>query len=243
MQVCDYTFEEIRSLLQRSDLTTLVTEGRDDYSLFRGIRNRVGTGDLLPAGGKQSVLLLRNESHTFSCPKISFLVDRDTWLFSGVPNGVAGDDLIITDGYSIENDMLRDINPEALLDEDQIEYYKNDLTIVIRWYCSGVKARLSGATFDFDKPISFIIDPFGGFTPEAQIDMALWPAEEELIEQVSADYKRLLRGKTWLKLLSRYLCANDRPIQHSPKSLLEIGMRSNGENSTRLISAIRYTLT
>lgn len=243
MHPFDYSLEELRSLLQRSDARTLLTEGRDDYSLFRGVGRRVGSGDLLPAGGKNNVLLLRQEAHTFSCPKTAFLVDRDLWLFSGEPAGVVGSDLIITEGYSIENDLLRDCDAESLLDDDQVASYQADLQLLIEWYCSGVTAKLANHLFDFDRPIRTIIDPVTGLlSPEATIDIAMWQPSATLIAQVSADHQRLLRGKSWLRLLSKYLAAQGRLIQHSPKAILDFGIKSGGQHSSNLINSIKAAL-
>lgn len=202
----------------------------------------MGFGDLLPVGGKANVLALREEAGSFTCPRVAFLVDRDLWTLSGTPDVYVVDNLIITDGYSIENDLLRDCNAENLLDDGQLEDYHEDLKLIISWYASGVTARLQGVGFDFDRSLDKILSRAEhALTPEASIDLAMFEPDPALVEQISSDHQRFLRGKTWLKLLARYLTARGR-IQHSTTALLDMGLKSGGTYSSALIDKLRDQL-
>ena len=55
-RVSDVSLGEHAAALSKSDLITLVTEGRDDYSIFRNLQDAVGFGQCLSVGGRRNVL-------------------------------------------------------------------------------------------------------------------------------------------------------------------------------------------
>jgi hypothetical protein len=223
----------------------LVTEGSDDYTLFRHLNDDLGFGDCLPAGNKDAVLKLCADHAAHSCPRIAYLVDRDLWSVNGLPKHVASlPNLIITDGYSIENDLLRDHDPERLIYDIDRSYYDAQLELLIKWFAAGITARGMGREFDFDRKISYVCaERAKTYTLEAQADVLSHNPPQALIDDIRADYPRLLRGKTWLSLLSRFLNYNGRAVHHNPKAMLEAGLRSRGQHSTALLHSLRTALS
>ena len=226
----DLSFDEICATLRHSDLSTIITEGRDDYSLFRNLQQELGAGHCLPAGGGKCVLKLHRVQHTFSCPRVAFLMDRDLWLHSGVPDEIErSKNAIVTDGYSIENDALRDAQVERLIYRSEIDDYNYALDALCRWFSAGVAARLEGVEFSFDERISKILDADMRTLSEfGRNQIEKLPSRIDLEASIRGDYQKLLRGKTWLSLLTLIFNTPGRTVTHSPKSLLEIGVRGEG---------------
>jgi hypothetical protein len=235
MPVPRYTHDELRSALERSEIPSLITEGRNDYAVMRHLAQNVG-GDCLPAGNKDGVLRISDDPIVGTRPRTAFLVDADLWAVRGAPpERLAHPRLVITDGYSIENDLLRDANVEGLLDGDELGPYAEDIRHACSWFAAGVVAREGGVGFDFNVGVNSILLPdAGGLTAAAQLTVDTYTPPEDLIDEIAANHQRLLRGKTWLSVLNRYFCATGRLVQHPPLSLLAIGMRSGGLQSTRL---------
>ncbi len=238
------TLEILTATLSRSAVKTLITEGRDDFELFRHINDKVGFSDCLPAGNKAAVLGLCERHNEHSCPRLAYLVDSDLWVLQGVPYEVTRlPNLVLTDGYSIENDLIRDADPERFIYQADISDYYAQLGLIIKWFAAGATARSLGYSFDFDKRISHICEGRSHcFTLEAQADVLRHPPSQDLVDEITSDYKRLLRGKTWQSLISRYLNYNGRAIMHNPKAILESGLHSGGVYSTILLTKIRSFL-
>jgi hypothetical protein len=237
-----YSAEELDAFLMRSVLPSLITEGSDDYSLMRNFAAKIG-GDCLPVGGKQNVLQAAQRDAVAPRSRTAFVVDRDLWLLQGVPNWIEERPVVITDGYSIENDVLRDANAEALLDHDELPKYQDDIEQVCRWFASGATARLLGLDFDFERKINRVLVPgTSDLTEEAQQEIVQTPPDAAVLRTIVEDYPRFLRGKTWLRVLSRHVCAQDRHVQHAPVTILTMGMRSGREHSTQLISDVENFL-
>ena len=240
MPVPRYSVEELEALLERSSLPSLVTEGSDDYSLMRHLATDVG-GDCLPVGGKRNVIKAVESPALAGRPKTGFMVDRDLWLFSDVPAHLEGLPLVITDGYSIENDLLRDADAESLLDPAEQGPYEQDLDGVCEWFAAGVTGRLAGEDLDLNIKVSKLVDD-DGLTDEARALIDQFPPDPELSAMIRGNYPKLLRGKTWLGTICRHISAQGRLVQHSPLSVLTYGMRSGKEHSANLIDQIDVLL-
>lgn len=232
-----YDINELKSVLIRSDKSTLITEGRTDYTLFRSLSSLIGQVDCLPAGNKHAVLAVNQDHLSYGTSKIACLVDSDLWVIDGVPELYQNrPNLVMTDGYSIENDLLRDINAEDLILQNDLANYHRDLALFCQWFCAGVIARRDGFDFDFNQKASYISQTGSGtLTLSAQADVVKFLPPASLIDQVLRNHQKLLRGKTWLSLLSRYLNYQGRPICHNPMALLELGLKSRGYYSSTLI--------
>ena len=98
---------ELVTLFRSSQLPTIVVERDDDVRIYnRWIRKRLfGTYnlDVLAANGKGNLLHLYERRNEFAGLPVAFVANRGLWLFSGIPKGY--EDIICTQGYSIENDV------------------------------------------------------------------------------------------------------------------------------------------
>ena len=99
------TVDECVALLRRTDLQTVIVEGKDDMQIYQWAERRVGIqkANVLPVGGRETLLAVYKRRSEFAHLPVAFVADRDLWLFSGIPPGYP--DIIWTEGYSIENDL------------------------------------------------------------------------------------------------------------------------------------------
>src|SRR5580704_10014612 len=96
-EVVFVTPSEFVQTLKHSSLPTIVTEGSDDYSVFRRVEERFSKLglSLMPVGGKQAVLEIFKCRDQFRQIKTAFIIDRDLWIFDAVPQEYADDAIII----------------------------------------------------------------------------------------------------------------------------------------------------
>ena len=112
------TVDETIETLKRSNIPTLITEGRDDYIVFRRLEDKlVGGVSVLPVGGRDNVIQVFRRRAEVGHDRIAFVIDRDLWCFTPVPNELLDERVIVTNGYSIENDVFRDADVPALMSD------------------------------------------------------------------------------------------------------------------------------
>ena len=116
MPVPSPTVEELVAALRRSALPTVLVEGQEDIRIYRWLEARLGNraANVLPTGGRENLLSIYAKRHEFADLPVAFVADKDMWLFSGVPSDY--EEVIWTEGYSIENDLYTDAERENLLE-------------------------------------------------------------------------------------------------------------------------------
>lgn len=215
------TVEETIAALNRSALPTVIVEGDNDIVVLRRLEVDFAGLSVLPAGGRDAVLeLFRRRSEITNSAAKAFVADRDCWVFAGVPVEFQSQVLILTDGYSLENDIISDGNLEALLMPGEIPIFKEELSIVIKCFVVGLARILDG------RPgvISFHPNQMLDHVDQREAALSLSAGEtfpEHLCLQVTAEYRRLLRGKTLLQTLVRQLARPGRAAKHHTHALME----------------------
>jgi hypothetical protein len=232
-------FEYIQTL-KHSYIPTVITEGDDDYSVFRRIEEKFSSIglSLMPVGSKQSVLEIFRHRHEFSQIQTAFIVDRDIWIFSGIPAEYQDPAIIVTDGYSIENDLYRDGEMESLLLVEERSKFYRDLYELVQWFSYAVKRFLDGHDIQFDVHPDRIVDASGKLLPNLSAQFGYNGPCPLLLPSIAENYPARLRGKTLMSLLVRYLSAKRRAIKHSRKSLLEAASVRNGPYMTSIHNRI-----
>lgn len=232
------TVDELVATLQRSTLPSVIVEGKDDILAFRELeaRYRHHFLSLIVAGDRSSVLSLFDRRSEFSnLPCAIFIVDRDMWLFSPVPPSYDRDELIITEGYSIENDLVSDYVTERLMTQVEMTSFASELETVLDWYSIVVSRRLAGE----DEPID--VHP-NQVLAQAAIGTSFLRSGElypsSLRSMIGQDPRRYLRGKNFVHLLLRQLSRRDRSIKHSRLSLLEHAATSPGRCLSRIFHQV-----
>ena len=128
--------DELSALLRSSQLPTLIVEKDDDVRIYsRWIEQHLfGTYriDVLPANGKSNLLRLYERRNEFAGLPIVFIANRGIWLFSGIPEGY--EDIISTQGYSIENDVYLMGGIEDLIHPTGAREHRLVQESIIRWF-------------------------------------------------------------------------------------------------------------
>lgn len=144
---------ELRAQLKKNTLPTLLIEGKTDLKVLRSVLRRQGSADfaLQPCGGRNEVLELYRDRASFPAGTVAFLADRDFWVVEGVPEEYA--DLVLTKGYSIENELYADgkVALMALLYPGEEEVLMDLIERVVAWVAHEYNITKSGGGGEFAK--------------------------------------------------------------------------------------------
>lgn len=232
------TPDEIISTLRRSSLPTLIIEGDTDAIVFRPLEEllfEMGVS-VMPVGGRTCLLEVLRRLDGEAGPWI-FFADKDLWVLSGVPAEFNVDRLILTSGYSIENDIYLDGNLEQYLSRVEREAFKEELDEFVRWFAIAAARALKGTPEEL------------GWHPNAILDDAAKKAElsalgedeedpRDLYNCIMSNYASCLRGKSLLALLIRHLSYSGRPVRHRVDALIDIVAHNRGPLLGRAYQAI-----
>lgn len=234
------TVDELIALLSRSRIPTLITEGVDDQFVMRRLEEKftdIGL-DFLPAGGRGPLLkIFDRRSEISSASKIAFLADRDCWVYGAVPTEYVDDLIILTDGYSVENDLYADGELERFLTPVERIEYATSLENFVSWYAFALETHLVDEEFPIKNSPSEVLD---GDTLDAAFVVRsgyVRPAQA-VFDLIMSDYMRVLRGKSLMALLLRKLSSTSRVPKYSKNALVEIGIVSRGPLLTKLCNEI-----
>ena len=245
MPVPHPTVDELVAALRRSQLPTVIVEGKDDMQIYRWVETRVGSqnANVLPAGGRNNLLSVYQRRNEYPYLPVAFVADRDLWLFSGIPPDYL--DIIWTQGYSIENDLYAGADLENLLEVEEAREHQQVLASIIEWFAFEVEEYLAGRPAEVDKHCNEIV-PIG----ETEMDHSFRnnrgfrPPNKKLHQQIKDEYQLQLRGKSLFQILVRFLSASDRDVKHSTFGLYEIAfkMTPSHELMNQLIVEIERTI-
>lgn len=224
-----YSPQEVVDILKRTSLPTLITEGRDDYVVFRALEDKFSAIRLsvLPVGGRSCVLDVFERRDEIRHGSFGFIADRDLWVMSTIPDTFVSDVLVFSDGYSIENDVYRDANLEGLLSAAELRAFREELSEFLKWYSFAVKETLAGNDPGLNHHPNKVLSD-GKICENFCAAIGFGGADDETFNCVFAEYAKLLRGKSLFELLVRHLSYRTRAIKHSKGSLLEYALAANG---------------
>lgn len=243
----DIEINELFATLKNSSIPTVLVEGNDDMIFYRRVEEELSELgiDILPAGNKEKVLKLREKvlSEKLSLP-IAFIVDKDLWVNYGIPNQYQNNEIIMTNGYSIENDLFIDGELLSLLTQSERSQFDIELKYFINWYALAIDRNENNRERNEDEKYSFrhhpskLLDNQAFYIQETNlIKGEVYP--NALYQSILSNYETELRGKSLLGLLLRQLSQKDRKTKFSIHQLLEVGAARKGENFQRLVSALR----
>ena len=231
--------------LRRSRLPTVIVEGKDDMQIYQWAERRVGVqkANVLPVGGRETLLSVYERRNEFAHLPVAFVADRDLWLFSGIPPIYR--DIIWTQGYSIENDLYAGAELENLLNADEADEHRQVLDSIIKWFAFEVEEHLEDREAQVDKHCNEIV-PIG----KTEMDQGFCTRRgfrspnEELHQQIKDEYQLQLRGKSLFEILIRFLNAPNRRPKYRILALYEIAvkMADSHEWIDRLIGEIEHTI-
>ncbi len=213
------SLEEWVALLERSMLPTIIIEGSDDVLVYREFEKKLNV-DVLPVGGRNTILEIFKEKILIQNWQIKyyFIADLDTWVYQGLPDEYNSPTLIFTNGYSIENDILRDYGCEDILINTPNIYqkYKEDVSKFIQWYALALQSMIQNINQDnkyrkLSTHPQNILNDFDNF--KCLLEGECYP--KSLINELTDDYLRLIRGESLLAIFTKNL------NHHKEKAIFE----------------------
>ena len=240
--------DELVSTLRRSRLPTIVVEGKTDMQIFRWMEDalNVHEADVLDVGGRPNLLAVYDRRSEFAHLPVAFIADRDKELFTQLPLGY--EEIIWTQGYSIENDLYAGAEPslESLMDPHETDEHRQVLNIIVEWFAFEVEEFLAGRDYKFDHHCNKIV-PLGqtvmdnGFRQRRGFRQP----NAELEQQIREAYQLQLRGKQLFQMLVRFLSASNRLAKYSYHDLHEIAFKMTSFHPLmhRLIQEIEHKIT
>ncbi len=148
MEMQELTEDEILRRLRKTNIPTIVVEGKDDTLLLTWIlaTSNGGTENILLCG---SCKLLENiykevSNNPAIYPSVKlFMADQDMYIFTGIPTEFEG--IFHTKGYSIENDLYADAEnfiDNLIIFPDILEKKKKIVQSVTNWFAFEVENYL-----------------------------------------------------------------------------------------------------
>jgi hypothetical protein len=189
---------------------------------------------LLPTGGRDKLLAVLEMIQKAGSPaKVIFVCDQDLWVTFGRPPKYLDDRLLTTEGYSIENDILRDYDALALLNPTEAKSYEAELRLFLNWYSAQLEKYESSGAAEISMHVNHVLQ-FIKMNGELKGGerFNIW------LSLVEANYRQIVRGKSLLALMVRQLSHSKRPVKHSALSILEHGAAAQGAHLRRLISSV-----
>ena len=239
--------DELVSTLRRSRLPTIVVEGKADMQIFRWMEDalKVHEADVLDVGGRPNLLAVYDRRSEFAHLPVAFIADRDKELFTQLPAGY--EDIIWTQGYSIENDLYAGAEPslESLMDPHEADEHRQVLNIIVEWFAFEVEEFLAGRDYKFDHHCNEIVH-LGQTVMDNNFRQrrGFRQPNSELEQQIREAYQLQLRGKQLFQVLVRFLSAPNRSAKYSYHGLYEIAFKMTSVHPLmhRLIEEIEHKI-
>jgi hypothetical protein len=196
------TPEILIATLKKSNLKTVLIEGKDDLLIYKKIESELDDLDIniLPCNGRTALLEVYNNKSDIDS-ELLFICDSDLWVFDNkAPNS---DDLIVTEGYSLENELYQDGSDilNKLLSAGEIASKNEILSNVCEWFAYEVEKYLNGQTSDCKFSDVTLLNTnvmprnSNEFTETFIMERMTSKASDDLIRDVKENYDVKLRGK------------------------------------------------
>ena len=215
------TVDDLVVTLRLSKKPNIIVEGKNDEIIYGGLVDRLGRFDvgLFNAGCKETLLCLYEElscyenKGDFRHAPVVFIADRDMWLFRGIP--VRYDDIIWTEGYSIENDLYSHAKLRRRIGNNS--EYEQVLDSICAWFAYKVEEYLAKNPLPPKKIFQSVRDEehvhinlhCNRIVPDGQTKLVSslesLPSDHQRTREVRSNYHLQLRGKTLFQLLVRFL--------------------------------------
>jgi hypothetical protein len=149
------------------------------------------------------------------------------WFFVDVPKDY--EDIVFTDGYSIENDLYIESYFNSLLQPDDLKKFDNLIKELSIWFAFEVNRGVSRCDVSIDK-----ICPNNFFCPDFKEAINFVNPPQEIVDFIYCEYTRALRGKNLFQALLRFL----KPSGFSNSVLHRLGAKLDNPKIEELIRKI-----
>lgn len=235
MPTAQFSSEELVQALRRSHLPTIVVEGRDDMLVYRWLENQPTSNiDILPCGGRSILLQVFLRRTEFAHLPCAFVADKDMWLFASIPQDYQ--DIIFTEGYSIENDLLDGSSIPQLLSESEKGEFCELCELLSLWFAFEVEQEMQG----LDSNVSLHPNQLVPRGSKAIDHTALSPRtfkepDPGLVQQIQNSFHLLFRGKSLVEVYARILSTPGRFSRFSAHNIIELCAKLDSTPHTQLL--------
>jgi hypothetical protein len=229
--------EIVDTLRETKSLLTVLVEGKDDASVYRYLEDQINDlididdVDVLICGGRPKLLNVFERRHEFKNTKTVFLADKDMWFFVGVPRDY--EDIVFTDGYSIENDVYIESVFNGLLNRDERKLFEGLIRELSIWFAFEVNRYKETGDSKCDVSVDRVC-PNNIFCPNFKKSINFVDPPQHLIDLICNEYTRSLRGKNLFQALLRFLNKNE----FSHPTLLRLGAKLENPKIEELINKL-----
>ena len=229
------TIEEFFATLKHSASPTIVVEGKDDTTFYQDIERQLGSElDFLPVGGRTVLLELFKRRHNIKIPVV-FVADRDMWVFGRRPNGLG--DLVLTKGFSIENDMFDENRFLKELTPSGKEYFTKMKAPLSEWFAYQVEQKRKTGECCLRCSINELVDADYHLVPSVA-NFKFTPSKR-LVSFIEKNCWVKFRGKTLLDICFRARCmGRSGPRQTKDQFIKELSNSPASPRKRKLLSRI-----
>lgn len=242
------TPEIIIETLKRSSLNTVLIEGKDDLLIYRQIESELDSVDIdfFPCNGRSNLLEVYKVKDTIEA-KLLFICDSDLWLFVPKPEYIIDNDLIATEGYSIENELYQDGLDiiESLFSKDELEKKRAVIDNLCRWFAHEVLLVLADNQHnckfaDVSLLNTSIMEVKAtNFKDDFLASRNFTEPKAEVLEDITQNYMIKLRGKFLFQTIEKIF--QERPkemVKYRKDQIFDMIYRlvSKAENPDKIIN-------
>jgi hypothetical protein len=246
MPTPNMTEDEIVSYIGKTNLPTILVEGKDDARIYRWLENQLGIfgGSILICAGREVLLSIFRKRATFPHAKLAWLADLDMWCYSSPPPDLA--DIVFTTGYSIENDLYAGSEIESLMEEAERSRHARLVVIACQWFAFEIQEFQAGRAATWATHDKEVIDTHAMGISRAFIAKRGYASPDvTIVDRLVADYKLSLRGKTLLQVIVMVLSDSNRNPKYGYGAIVEMCLKlySNNPHIQRIVSEVKARLT
>lgn len=194
--------EEIIGILNHSATPFVLVEGRGDVVWYREFeKDFINSALLFPVGGRETLLKVFKRRREIRI-RAAFVADKDMYVFDGVPIELC--DVIFTEGYSIENDLLKNssVVKNIFSEKEMIRLSELKLPLA-RWFAFCVEVTRRSKAIDMTAHPQNILDvSSGGLSLRSEYLAEIGFSEpcQALVSDILANFEEKFRGKNLAKL-------------------------------------------
>lgn len=235
-----FTVPVIVSAIKNSPTGKIVViEGSDDVIVYRPLMHLFSNKGIkiVPAGGRTKVLEVFDEVKKLGyLDKAIFIVDQDSWIFSGIPTQYQHPRIIYTSGYSIENDIFVDKGIDNLLIGAGIfPSFNSKLQLFLQWFALAIDRFCDTGIELLDVHPDRFFSNVTGFCTLKPGESHPNPTFNDLI----VNYPLKFRGKCLLPLAINELNSRPNSPNYNSKTLMEeTAINGRGVHLNRIFSTV-----
>ncbi|ODW50024.1 hypothetical protein BBL88_17925 [Vibrio parahaemolyticus] len=236
------TKDEIVASLKRTNVPTILVEGKDDIHVYRNLINAIDEPllSIIACGDRDVLFKVFREIKelNLSEKKIVFIADKDNYLYMGVPDEY--EDIIFTNGYCMENDLYdRSDIKEKLMSEGEVDEYRHLIDLISIWYSFEIEQLKKGLEAKTGTHINNVV-PINTTSLCADFLSSInySPADPDLVEEIKNEYSKKLRGKQIFQCLARVLTKPGRFAKYNENILIDLALNFGNENLESLKNQI-----